>query len=508
MSVQSKNPPKFSSSKDYQTYKREVDTWTKVTKEEKKNWGNIIALSLPEDDPSDIRRKVFAGVAFDGEAGFKTLMDFLDEEFSKDEVLDACEKIRALVTHKKDPSATMKQYISGFDAKYVLAQKAGLNAMPQEYLMFHLMENCNLHESEYRLVMSAIDMSKKDELYKQAKSALIKFFASMRPDSYKNEGDVSTLPNMKIEEEDTLYAGGQNYGRGNFRGRGGFRPRGNFNQGTWRNSNPQNFQDRNFSKPINNVGKDGKPQLCHSCGSYRHLQASCPDRFEAYVEGEDQDQTSHEEVNDEEQFVAMNTFEIFDAQIGIIKPHEVFASVVLDTGCIKSVCGKGWFNDFVSTLSPKTKQQIKVLPSDKIFKFGGNLRKKSLGYYQIPCSLANKNILLGIDVVDTQIPCLISKEAMKRGKTKINVEEDKIEIFGKMLDLKTTQSGHYILPLNDVMENVADVELQVFIADENFQDEKYQEKELERIHRALGLLNLNYIALPSFITYTIHGRVF
>ena len=84
MSVQSKNPPKFSSSKDYQTYKREVDTWTKVTKEEKKNWGNIIALSLPEDDPSDIRRKVFAGVAFDGEAGFKTLTDFLDEEFSKD----------------------------------------------------------------------------------------------------------------------------------------------------------------------------------------------------------------------------------------------------------------------------------------------------------------------------------------------------------------------------------------------------------------------------------------
>ena len=39
MSDQSKNPPRFSSKKDYQTYKLELETWTKVTKHEKKNWG-------------------------------------------------------------------------------------------------------------------------------------------------------------------------------------------------------------------------------------------------------------------------------------------------------------------------------------------------------------------------------------------------------------------------------------------------------------------------------------
>ena len=55
-----KNPPRFSSEKDYQTFKLELETWTKVTTHDKKNWGNVIALSLPEDDASDIRRKVFA----------------------------------------------------------------------------------------------------------------------------------------------------------------------------------------------------------------------------------------------------------------------------------------------------------------------------------------------------------------------------------------------------------------------------------------------------------------
>ena len=150
-----KNPPRFSSEKDYQTFKLELETWTKVTSHDKKNWGNVIALSLPEDDASDIRRKVFAIGNFDGEEGYDKLKKYLDEEFDKDQVQDSCEKIRALVTHKKDPNMTMKQYISGFDAK-----KAGLSDMPQEYLMFHIMENALLSTNEYRLVLSGIDMSK------------------------------------------------------------------------------------------------------------------------------------------------------------------------------------------------------------------------------------------------------------------------------------------------------------------------------------------------------------
>ena len=116
---------------------------------------------------------------------------------------------------------------------------------------------------------------------------------------------------------------------------------------------------------MNPLGKDGQPQRCHSCGSFRHLQAKCPDRFETFAEGV-QDQghgfkSQLEEVvgEDEEQFVGLNTFEVFNAQVGVIKAEEVFASVVLDTGCVKSVAGKNWFNDFVSTLTQKTKDSIK-----------------------------------------------------------------------------------------------------------------------------------------------------
>ena len=452
MSDSSKNPPKFSSKKDYQSYKLELETWTKVTKHEKKNWGNIVALSLPEDDPSDIRRKVFAAVKFDGDEGYAALIKYLDEEFDRDAVQDTCEKIRLLVTHKKEPGMTMRQYISGFDAKYTLAQKAGLTAMPQEYLMFHVMENCLLTSNEYRLVMSGIDMTKKDSLYKQTKASLIKFFASVKPQhECTTDDNIAAVPHeCKLDHEDTLYnagaygsnpspygsnpnnfypgAGGRGRFQGPSRGRGG--NRGNFTQGQWKNPRGHEPNQRNIQKPLNKFANDGRIMLCNSCGSYRHLQADCPHKFETYVC--DETNVQHDGVEealnqadggDEEIFTAYNTFDIFAAVPGVIEPDEVFACVVLDTGCVKSVCGQEWLNDFLSTLSHDTKSKIQTFASDRLFKFGGKIKVPSRGFYKIPCSIGGKNIILEIDVVECQIPCLISKEAMKRGKGPMEIEK-------------------------------------------------------------------------------------
>ena len=112
----------------------------------------------------------------------------------------------------------------------------------------------------------------------------------------------------------------------------------------------------------------------NSCGSYGHLQAEYQHRFEPYYEVQDfepkDEQVQREEVEPEEVYTAFNRFEVFAAAPGTIDPNEVFACVVLDTGCVKTVCGEGWFNDFVSTLSKTTKDQIKVCPSDRNFKFG------------------------------------------------------------------------------------------------------------------------------------------
>ena len=52
-------PPAFGDGKPYTRYVEELRAWTYVTNLAKKKQGFAVALSLPEDDQSQIRDKVF-----------------------------------------------------------------------------------------------------------------------------------------------------------------------------------------------------------------------------------------------------------------------------------------------------------------------------------------------------------------------------------------------------------------------------------------------------------------
>ena len=58
-------------------------------------WHPLIALTLPEDDESKIREKVFDQIKLDDlkkDTGFDTLLEFLDKHLDKDDLADSLEK--------------------------------------------------------------------------------------------------------------------------------------------------------------------------------------------------------------------------------------------------------------------------------------------------------------------------------------------------------------------------------------------------------------------------------
>ena len=59
-------------------------------------------------------------------------------------------------------------------------------------------------------VEKGIDMTKKTTLYKQTKSSLIKFFASVKPQQdCQNEEPIAATPHeCKLDSDDTLYQAG------------------------------------------------------------------------------------------------------------------------------------------------------------------------------------------------------------------------------------------------------------------------------------------------------------
>lgn len=87
-----------------------------------------------------------------------------------------------------------------------------------------------------------------------------------------------------------------------------------------------------------------------------------------------------------------------------------------------------------------------------MFKFGGGTCLKSKGEFSIPAVVAEKAVSIKIDVVESNIPLLISRTAMKKAAIKINIENDIATVTGMEVALNLTTSGHYSIPIDKTVE--------------------------------------------------------
>ena len=76
----------------------------------------------------------------------------------------------------------------------------------------------------------------------------------------------------------------------------------------------------------------------------------------------------------------------------------------------------------------QTERRFKTLPGETGFKFGSESIVKSLEKYEFRCYIAGEKTTITADVVDREIPLLISKAEMKKRGFKINLEDDSLEI--------------------------------------------------------------------------------
>ena len=70
----------------------------------------------------------------------------------------------------------------------------------------------------------------------------------------------------------------------------------------------------------------------------------------------------------------------------------------------------------------------------------------------IPAQIGKREVSIKTDIIDNELPLLISKEPMKKGETKTNFTKDKINILGQDMDIKFTSSDHYSIPTSKTYE--------------------------------------------------------
>ena len=539
-----KDPPAFSQSYSYTKWKNEVQAWKEVVVANKciteETVGQVLALSLPSSaEEGDIRGKVMDAISADelkGAAGYTNLIKWMDDHMGRDDTTNTIDKIRDFMKYRKREDQRINDYIAGFDAKYHAAVNSGLDKLPQAYLMWLVIENAEVSEQDTKLIMSGVDLTKKATLYTQAKESITKYLAGPGSRIEGNSG-------IKLKSE-TLFtkSGGwnkpkqyvPNYPLPLDRGRGGGAQRPGVGAG---GAKPKT----EVSIPMNPM-KNGRRLLCDICGTFTHFKRDCPfnPRPARYGDIPDGDQVNNEpyfedgdfayvahtyaqaEVPEEELQVYQDThinsinveqkvdhvaallaelthnsnnkqLKTFIVEVLVtellstllVKDFKHPGQVVLDTGCIESVTDIERLNNFIQYLHPSTRKLIKVEKSTRVFRFGGGEKRQSVGTFHIPCSLDGQNLILTVDAVDQPgLPCLLSKKAMKRAGTVIDIGNDTAEIWGRKVELKENRAGHYVTWFEDFIYK--DGEVAVMWTDFANKDEKKVEEELRRMHRGMG----------------------
>ena len=131
---------------------------------------------------------------------------------------------------------------------------------------------------------------------------------------------------------------------------------------------------------------------------------------------------------------------------------ELLNMALLDSGCTQSVCGKMWLDAYRQTLPMDVNKSIVTESSKRTFRFGDGELVSSIGRIVVPIYLngVRKTIGLETDIVDKDLPLLMSRGSMKRADTTIAFSkngEEEVTMFGKRQKLYISSSGHLCIPL-------------------------------------------------------------
>ena len=431
-----RNPPMLENSTSFESWEKSLQLWQLVTDLKPTQQGPAIVLSLKgkakdavlELDITDIK----------SENGVSKVLEKLGQIYKKDTIDSAYEAFDMFINFKRNPSMTISQYVTEFERLYNKAKQHECT-LSTGVLAYFLLNQANLSPDHKKLIKATISKLELNEV----KTKLLKVFGTIDSSAQESSDDMKIkmedLNIVEEMEEDVLYGGyyqkkSRDAHYNNMRGRGvitrNFRDQGYHQRTSVRGNNSPSNQEKRSNR-----------MRCFNCGSKYHFVADCPER--AYYCGQEEEE-AYDVVLYQSNLVTPNDFNVFLT--------ESSTSAILDCGASATVAGKEWFQNYFEGLDSKQQKKVEYRESNKIFRFGSNQKFKSLYQAQIPAKIGSEEVLINTDVVDSKVPLLLSKDAMKRAQTEINFVDDSVKMFGVEQDVYLTKSGHYAIPLNNSKE--------------------------------------------------------
>ena len=416
---QLKTPPLLENEEHYSEWRCDLQIWLLFTDLSVAKQGPAVYLSLSGRARDCVRELTSEQIGHDD--GVKTILAKLDKVFLKDDNTRAYLAFKEFYDYKRASGVNITEFLVQFEYLYHKLGKFDVK-LPEGVQAFFLLNAANVSEENERLARATCSVMN----YENMKTTIKKFFGDPAAVGGGNGApSVKAEPVFVSEHESALQTRGwQPRGRGRGRGRG-YR---NYNYG--RDSNDTNY------RRSNPVGRDGKTMKCFKCNSTEHFSRYC-----------DKGQGSSEKVQ-EIHITLLNA----DQQMSMLV-HESLGMGVLDSACTKTVTGETWLNAFIDTMTDKDKSLVEYSSSDTKFKFGDGVEVIANKKVKFPVLIGRKKLSIESCVVNNEIPLLLSKESMKKARVVLNFKDDTATVLDDTVDLICTSSGHYCIPLTNMLLN-------------------------------------------------------
>ena len=525
----------------YEEYKELIDLWQLCTDIEEKRRAPLLFSTIPTDSKKfggNLRQKLMKFVkpstlATDPE-GIKTIMDWLEDKIGKSEHCRQIEVFTEYYDYVKTGSMSISDYISGFEEVSQLATANDI-LFNDNVKAFMLLKKAKLNDLDYRMIMTGVNVKrsyKKGTLYQEIKERMTDVLSNAmgqvtgqsevfmtghdhevlvangwRPPRKGNYKTYHKLPSRDNSRDNRTGKGLNPVGASGKRllchSCGSNKHLLKDCQDSYENKKKQDRRGKEFDrkdKRYNKFKRSGTREAyiaenkdASSEESFIETQSESEDdrssRYNRRYENSPRryrDDRDRDSSKDSRRSKTMHSVHLTTNKVELSKfTSETINCAAMDTCCTANVAGKKWTDIFIKSMTDNMKDRLEgPFKSDTAFKFGNQGELSSIGFYRLPVKIGGENYKIEVDIIDSDIPLLLSKNEMRRLGIGIDMKRDLVTINDKPLVVNTTSAGHYIIDLLDkgAVYNMH----QVLMVDIKRADIKEQKKVLEKLHAQFG----------------------
>ena len=127
---------------------------------------------------------------------------------------------------------------------------------------------------------------------------------------------------------------------------------------------------------------------------------------------------------------------------------------MLDSRCTKNVCVESWLANYLDILTKNELSKVVAEKSSNSFRFVDGKSLNSGRMVTFHAQIGKEDIMIKSDVIDSDLPLLLSKSAMKKANVKIDFSNDVVNMLNQKINIVFTASGHYAVPISKTSQLV------------------------------------------------------